>query len=269
MSNEMETIRLDAGGPYLWNAGDIALKTTTTICERCDDIHLEIRLFPGGVHDEGTSLLKRGAIGLDPWTVKLDPGGGLPEDAEAKLERVFDKYRDEVEARGRRMLRSRDRELWRQSELDGLNAGVLVRYRSLFPADFDLIHLLDDVAYYAEDFHCLIDGCDCGNAAVVLTQLDDDHGAHRDLGSVTLDLTQNPVKLEGKKEPTHLLRALLQKTDLHRRLLERRAQCRMIAPAVAQTVGPKPPQTVTRGPKVGRNAPCPCGSGKKYKKCCL
>jgi hypothetical protein len=23
-----------------------------------------------------------------------------------------------------------------------------------------------------------------------------------------------------------------------------------------------------RGPKVGRNEPCPCGSGKKYKKCC-
>ncbi len=23
------------------------------------------------------------------------------------------------------------------------------------------------------------------------------------------------------------------------------------------------------GPRVGRNAPCPCGSGKKYKKCCL
>jgi uncharacterized protein YecA (UPF0149 family) len=22
-------------------------------------------------------------------------------------------------------------------------------------------------------------------------------------------------------------------------------------------------------PKVGRNDPCPCGSGRKYKKCCL
>ncbi|MFR8275847.1 MAG: SEC-C metal-binding domain-containing protein, partial [Desulfovibrio fairfieldensis] len=22
------------------------------------------------------------------------------------------------------------------------------------------------------------------------------------------------------------------------------------------------------GPRVGRNDPCPCGSGKKYKKCC-
>ncbi|MFZ5426389.1 MAG: YchJ family protein [Thermodesulfobacteriota bacterium] len=25
---------------------------------------------------------------------------------------------------------------------------------------------------------------------------------------------------------------------------------------------------VASGPKVGRNDPCPCGSGKKYKKCC-
>jgi preprotein translocase subunit SecA len=27
-------------------------------------------------------------------------------------------------------------------------------------------------------------------------------------------------------------------------------------------------QPVRRGEKVGRNDPCPCGSGKKYKKCC-
>jgi preprotein translocase subunit SecA len=26
-------------------------------------------------------------------------------------------------------------------------------------------------------------------------------------------------------------------------------------------------QPVVKGPKVGRNDPCPCGSGKKYKKC--
>jgi hypothetical protein len=26
---------------------------------------------------------------------------------------------------------------------------------------------------------------------------------------------------------------------------------------------------VRASPKVGRNDPCPCGSGKKYKKCCL
>ncbi len=28
------------------------------------------------------------------------------------------------------------------------------------------------------------------------------------------------------------------------------------------------PQPVAAEKKVGRNEPCPCGSGKKYKKCC-
>ncbi len=31
--------------------------------------------------------------------------------------------------------------------------------------------------------------------------------------------------------------------------------------------GPAPVRAT--GPKVGRNDPCPCGSGKKYKHCCL
>ena len=31
---------------------------------------------------------------------------------------------------------------------------------------------------------------------------------------------------------------------------------------------PKPQTQRHEGPKVGRNDPCPCGSGKKYKKCC-
>ena len=29
-----------------------------------------------------------------------------------------------------------------------------------------------------------------------------------------------------------------------------------------------PPKTVIAEKKIGRNDPCPCGSGKKYKKCC-
>ncbi|MEO1998357.1 MAG: SEC-C metal-binding domain-containing protein, partial [Planctomycetaceae bacterium] len=46
-------------------------------------------------------------------------------------------------------------------------------------------------------------------------------------------------------------------------------------PDVAEAAGPEPgaPPTaidpiINRDPKVGRNAPCPCGSGKKFKKCC-
>ena len=37
---------------------------------------------------------------------------------------------------------------------------------------------------------------------------------------------------------------------------------------VEQTQSVAAPQISKPSPKVGRNDPCPCGSGKKYKKCC-
>ena len=39
----------------------------------------------------------------------------------------------------------------------------------------------------------------------------------------------------------------------------------MVSEAAAAVEKAKP---VRAGPKVGRNDPCPCGSGKKYKHCC-
>ena len=37
---------------------------------------------------------------------------------------------------------------------------------------------------------------------------------------------------------------------------------------VLDMMKPKIPTFVREQPKIGRNDPCPCGSGKKYKKCC-
>ena len=40
-------------------------------------------------------------------------------------------------------------------------------------------------------------------------------------------------------------------------------------PGMAMPQAPQPVAPVRRdAPKVGRNDPCPCGSGRKYKKCC-
>jgi preprotein translocase subunit SecA len=38
---------------------------------------------------------------------------------------------------------------------------------------------------------------------------------------------------------------------------------------VARPAAARPEARTADGQKVGRNDPCPCGSGKKYKKCCL
>ena len=45
-----------------------------------------------------------------------------------------------------------------------------------------------------------------------------------------------------------------------------------LEPQPAPQPQPKPPQQpapVRRAEKIGRNDPCPCGSGRKYKKCCM
>ncbi|MBP7094510.1 MAG: YchJ family protein [Spirochaetia bacterium] len=53
--------------------------------------------------------------------------------------------------------------------------------------------------------------------------------------------------------------------DVHRE----RAEFRKIDGAWLYDEGEIEPTTVVRAvPKVGRNDPCPCGSGKKYKQCC-
>ncbi|MDD3313076.1 preprotein translocase subunit SecA [Pseudodesulfovibrio sp.] len=38
--------------------------------------------------------------------------------------------------------------------------------------------------------------------------------------------------------------------------------------AGSDSAGEQKPRQVVKEPKIGRNDPCPCGSGKKYKKCC-
>jgi preprotein translocase subunit SecA len=55
-------------------------------------------------------------------------------------------------------------------------------------------------------------------------------------------------------------------------MLEQRARQQRVAPRIELSAPPKvegqkPQPSVNREVKVGRNDPCPCGSGKKYKKC--
>jgi preprotein translocase subunit SecA len=51
------------------------------------------------------------------------------------------------------------------------------------------------------------------------------------------------------------------------RQFQRRKQRELEQARLAGAGQPEGVQQVVRGDKVGRNDPCPCGSGKKYKKC--
>ena len=50
--------------------------------------------------------------------------------------------------------------------------------------------------------------------------------------------------------------------------IRREQQARILEAALAGAEGKKKPVVTAKSQKVGRNDPCPCGSGKKYKHCC-
>ena len=56
--------------------------------------------------------------------------------------------------------------------------------------------------------------------------------------------------------------------DMDKMEEQRRAEEKKMVMGRGEDQEEKPKQPVRRGEKIGRNDPCPCGSGKKYKKCC-
>jgi preprotein translocase subunit SecA len=81
-------------------------------------------------------------------------------------------------------------------------------------------------------------------------------------------------KIEGFEMFDEMIRMIQEDTlrRLYMAVLVRPPERKEVATPVAATHGSdntaSPKKPVKAGEKVGRNAPCPCGSGKKYKECC-
>jgi len=78
------------------------------------------------------------------------------------------------------------------------------------------------------------------------------------------DIPELPtIERERERSQARRDKRLLELNDLAKRVQERGG-------VEASLAGQPNALTVRRNaPKIGRNAPCPCGSGKKYKKCCM
>jgi preprotein translocase subunit SecA len=88
---------------------------------------------------------------------------------------------------------------------------------------------------------------------------------------------KNPIveyKIEGYEMFEEMIRMIQEDTlrRLYMAVLVRPPERKEVATPVAATHGSDATASTKKpakaGEKVGRNAPCPCGSGKKYKECC-
>ncbi|WP_455285796.1 YecA family protein [Cupriavidus necator] len=149
------------------------------------------------------------------------------------------------------------------SKIRGWKHGEQLTWDEVYTDVRQDLYVLDDYAYEALDFYCPIPSCDCAEVNLHFEPLhpDDTHSP----GHVNIHLAGH-IQLEPQadRDRTHLEQLWAAFCQRHPRYLKRLAY----RDTLIKTIGRRLVAPTKAEPKVGRNDPCLCGSGKKYKKCC-
>lgn len=167
----------------------------------------------------------------------------------------------------------------------GWSPGKLIGWEEMELAVRTDLYMIRGQIYRAEEHYCPVPGCSCGQATVTFWKR-----RVRLPGRVVVNLATRTAQIEEGSKRMGSLWAAFQ--ERHPNYIERLKQHLALAarlgehlempdgsqPAfpkhtrhdkgTAEALDPPPPGAPLRSQKVGRNDPCPCGSGQKYKKCC-
>jgi hypothetical protein len=145
---------------------------------------------------------------------------------------------------------------------------TMVAYHKLFPADWDLVPFHDGERYWAVDLYCRNPDCTCTSSVINFYRLENDDDREVQLiGEVVVDYAEREIDYEPSNEVVEKIFDTLWDAceyQLRARHAEAHDAVQRFAPRAAPAI--QPAALVERVP---RNAACPCGSGKKYKRCCL
>jgi len=165
-----------------------------------------------------------------------------------------------------------------------VDEGLMVAYDEVFPFAEQLVFSVEDQRWLADDQYCVQPGCRCGEVVFAFFSLaaapesvTDEPGVEARLPSTPVAAVRyHPVRRAVRVESSPpakpaTARKLMEALESSRRdfievIRERRRVLRTLfwrdrARRTAERV-------VAARPKIGRNEPCPCGSGKKHKRCC-
>ena len=209
---------------------------------------------------------------LDLGTGELSsPDGGPVDPAFAwTTEALTDDYRDWMRERFRRVKGQNDPaqlDLQLAGHLEEYAGGWLATYCEVYPHDWDLRMLLDGAVYWVHDSYCLNPTCTCRD---VRLDFFDTHNPEPVGGVAVAVGAWREAKVEGGSLAHRLWKTFIGESGRKAKLRERFRKMRLAAQRVGELhETERPPEPARReGRKVGRNEPCPCGSGRKHKRCC-
>lgn len=146
-------------------------------------------------------------------------------------------------------------------EVEGWRPGDLVLWDDARPSLRGDTYVFGERRFEAIELYCVEPDCDCGEAIVdfsVLVPRGAPHPGHVEFDGE--EATLHPGHERQRARLTELWTTYCERHPHHREHFARRSA---IMHGLAGRIVAAPPK-----PKVSRNEPCPCGSGKKLKKCC-
>jgi len=155
--------------------------------------------------------------------------------------------------------------------------GLLISFNEILPFARYMVFEVSGKNFVVDDLYCVFPKCPCTDIHLCFTPFNEEQSIFPFMTKTTAETSiiynfkNNRWHLEQQTQmsiaPEQLMKALKQNYDIQTIFGDRHKTIRRLylnyrrqhfQPAL-------PIQTV----QIGRNDPCPCGSGKKYKKCCL
>jgi hypothetical protein len=172
-----------------------------------------------------------------------------------------------------RAVKKIDREQWRRQDWSWWEPGLLVSWTEAFPDDLNFLLEHRGATFWANDMYCINPGCPCQTALIAFCQVRGKSGLE-EMGTVAVHVGKWKIegidpKLGDQKKLRSLWELLQEKPGLKSTLRERRRNLMAIGKEIARMDQGKEMEKPLPQQNARRNDPCPCGSGKKYKKCCL
>ncbi len=156
-------------------------------------------------------------------------------------------------------------------EEDILEADLMVHFQDIFPcAHFPII--LGQSVYIVTDSYCKNDLCGCKNMRLNMEKISGEE--HELLGFYEYNYkfrqgNFSSVEAENKLVAQKVIDTLfLEYPDIDKTLGKRNTTVRKLFKKAKKEYWKTKGRTNPNTSRISRNAPCPCGSGKKYKRCC-
>jgi hypothetical protein len=162
------------------------------------------------------------------------------------------------------------KELEVEFDHDTIENHAMISWYEVFPYSEQIIKDNNNTQYLLDDQYCLRSDCNCTQTALSIIELKNNEIVQKEHTACYFNYNKNTIEpLDGPVTENIIELITKYGYELKKEYKKRHEILRKLYRDYRKRANITKKKTILNPGRPGRNDPCPCGSGKKYKKCCL